>query len=397
MKRFVAYVFVPWLRPRTRAGLRLPWVVATLVLCTAVALVAALSAPQPPGTTVFELDASNSVGLDYTNLYIPHLLEVLPDLVGRQVAIVRVGGLQEILFEGILQELDLEWLRPQLLASLPFDPQVKGSPISQESVGQAVWLAQQGKGGLLVVMTDGIEQPLGPFEATPASATAVHALVLFARSDNPYVMEALKMAGASVTVEAEPAQAARALDTAITGVPAALRWLRARWLLLLVLAIVCLRLSLRGVAQPPEVVVSPAPLPDPYPLPVEEEILPPAVVNLTVSVEGESSLFTRRRLTCGAGQGLIVARAGAPRADLRLPLRLLEQSTEVAVRLAPLDLEHVRVSNVGRTWIVAGRRRLEPGGEVDIRIDDDVRVSPDATLSLDVEMEEDDAIRMALS
>ena len=337
--------------------------VLAAVLAAAAAGLFVAAVPRPPQVVDLGLDASDSVGADYTNVYLPAISKVLPVLVGKQVRVRRFGAAAESLFEGKLTPKDATDLREFLLTTRRYPPTVTGSAISDQALQQVRWLREQ-RGGrkALVLFTDGMEQetgqPAGTSGLKKGFATGVTAVIAFPRPADPHVAEVLRLGGAKVVVAQRPEQVQRVLDAVVLGVKPARVALVLLAYMLLASALLCALSSLGVVRQ--EVTEAPAPF-------VEEPVvLAPLTVLCRAEVVGTESLWAQRRLECGSGR-LAIARDGAMPADLSLPVSLLGPAPDVALWVTPLTLNRFSVRNLGMLPLVAnGRTPVRPGDPVEV-------------------------------
>jgi hypothetical protein len=345
-----------------------------------------LAAPRGPDVVAIAVDASGSVGDAYRNLLAPVVARALTALEGKDVCLTRFGAEQEVLHQGPLSAATAAELQRFLLESDTFPPELEGSPIVIEAARALTWLNQQkGSHKCLIMLTDGVDQPLLPGAVDAPKVNDVRALVVSTEMRLPRVGEVLRAAGADVRVVNDAVHAEPAVHALVTGVTPVVR--AAQWLasLALLAGIVLTIGAIRRVESPARETSRPTPL---QPLP-DVPILSPPTVRLEAEIVGHPHLRATRRLQCGSGR-LVVAREGASRADLHVPWQLLpHHATEVAVSLDPLALDQVRVTNGGIVPIVAGEVGLYEGQQAIISPSEAVRLGPRLTLALSLTIAEE--------
>jgi len=287
--------------------------------------------------------------------------DLLTAFIGKPVRVVRFGGKRESVCQGRLSAEDADGLREYLLSTVPFPPEVTGTPITVEAMEQVRWLRdQQGARKALIMATDGVEQDPTParLRVQKGFAAGITAVIAFPRLAHPKVAEVLRFAGAEVVIAQTPEQVQRALRRIVWGATPSQQPLRYLGLLLLALGLAVLPLSVR--LQRPEPMEPVEPL-EPVE-PTEEGIdLPPAEVWVDAQIVGHPHLRARKRLRCGAGR-LVIARQGV-NADLALPYSLLGPLTEAAVAVYPEAMHCFRVRNFGRVPIVVNNQQAVPAGQ----------------------------------
>lgn len=341
-----------------------------------------LTNPQPAGESSLYIDASGSTGSDYVNKYIPSVSSALPLLVGKRVYLARVGGRNEVLFDNRITSEDVKDLQTMLVSSKPFPSDVKGSPITAQSLSSLNWF-QGGGRRVVVIWTDGLEDDVKDQKVNlkKGSARGVTALILFPRVNNPLVAEAWRAAGAEVEVLHSSEEAEAVLSRCLTGTTSMLQAAhQACWWILIVglITVLCSMITLEErKAKPVEE------LPE-----VQPEILRPSRVVLTAQVNDDPRLKARKTMVCGNG-GMVVAREGSHGADLVVPVRMLGPAAEMALSIHPIDVRRVEVRNRGRVPIVAGSRSLSPEESAEVPGTSRLRLAPRVNLNLQMNIAEE--------
>lgn len=337
-----------------------------------------------------KMDASMSTGLDYPNFYVPLTAQLSGRVIGKRLFVGRFGGKDEVLFEGMLAAEQAAELKSVVLQTSHFPADVKGSPISLETVGQVEWLrSQPGSRKILILLTDGIEQaPPNLRLLPPGSAKGITALILFPRMPAPKAAEVLRLAGATVTVARTPAEAAAALGLALSGTTPARRAANTAALGLFGVGLLVALLGVIRVSriQHEEPAVQQSPVETPREEPKRLPVLRPLQVLLTARagrVGEEPELKAERRLTVKQG-GLIIARGPAEDADLELPVDMLGEATEVLIELQPESLSRVRVTNLGSAVVITRRGPLGLGQAAVVPAGDGLMLGPEVEVTLEL-------------
>lgn len=325
------------------------------------------SRPRVADVVVVAIDASGSVGLDYSNRYIPEVSRLIDRLPENTLSrITRFGGQRELLFEGKLKPVVGAQLRNYLLSTSLFPLWVKGSPLSSEFTDQLTWLKQQrGRRKVLVLFTDGIEQGENrPQLSHGAPDTTI--LICYSRVPHPKVAELARLAGARVVVAQAPQAVQQAIEAEVFGRTMLTRvapWLSA---LLAALGLAVITLAIVGWVRQRQVTPQPESLslPGAHPLPQPLQ-LPTKRVEVIAQLVGYPAVSCRRMLRCNGIDQLIIARADMPGADLRLPPSLLGNLADVglAIRISEGSLGMLRfhATNFGQVPIVVNGKVLHPG------------------------------------
>lgn len=361
----------------------------TIVVATTALIVTTITA-RPVETRIIDIDGSASVGADFLNKYIPTACSVVRNSVGKRIVVVLFGGRTETIFDAVLTPDTAATLQSELLARTAWSKEVKGSPITERGVSDAIYLHSLGKHGLLVLVSDGNEEPFDQrFHVQPDCARGVSAILYGMEASAP-VVQALRLAGVDVTVAQSPQSVNAALNSAVAGLPPFARTARNLSIPLLLLGLISLPTAFfsRRVTAP-EIVSVPEPTLGPTE-PEGYEVLKPLVLRLTATLEGDHPITVHRRLRCNGSERLLIARTGATSADLTVPLHMLPvESVDAAVEIRPIDLARVRVINIGKVPVVAGAHRIMPGEQDTARASDGLFVGPFAKVSLVISPEVD--------
>jgi len=344
-----------WL-PKIRS---FPVLIAGLVMVAIATGWALLLRPTPADAVGVFLDASHSVGWEYRNRYIPVVTLMLPQLVGKNLRIVRFGGVWHEIFQGSPRQGDVNTLREFLLKTDVFPPHVVGSPISSATLEGIRWLSQQrGRRRVLLVFTDGEEQEEQTAQSQRVSRIGQNLSVIFCftRMSNPVSAEVAKLTGASVKIATDEGTVQRYINQLVFGVYPHHMVGKAVAVCLAVVGLVLVCLALIPLLREKR------PAQDTDETGAAQEEAPPTLPSLDAEVVaqviGQPHLRARRLLR--RGDRFIIARQGVPDADLVLPLTLLGRFADFGIICQLEDGLTLRVHNFGRVPCIVGSLPLHP-------------------------------------